>query len=196
MHRGDLAEAHYITPTSNLESIGRRGILSHRNAEKVAHESVAMPEVQDKRAKVVVPGGRPLHEYANLYINARNPMLYKRLGEHTRIVVLRISPSVIDIADAVVTDQNAASGWARFAPAPQGLAVVDEALTFAEFWTHPNQIEQWRHSSRMCAEILVPDRVPPGYVLGAYAMSKDIAQRVEDEHDWLHVKSNPKLFFK
>src|SRR5882762_2627504 len=97
MHRGDLREVHFISPIANLESIRARGILSHRHTETIPHESIAMPEVQDRRAKVVVPGGRPLHEYANLYVNARNPMLYKRSPEYAKIVVLRISASVIDL---------------------------------------------------------------------------------------------------
>src|SRR5262245_61322564 len=111
MHRGDLAEVHYIAPITNLASIRARGILSHRRVAAIKHDSIAMPQVQDIRAKVIVPGGRPLHEYVNLYINARNPMLYKRIPEHPNIVVLRISPSVIDLPGVVVSDQNAASGW-------------------------------------------------------------------------------------
>ena len=42
------------------------------------HVSVAMPAVQDRRARKIVPGGRRLHGYANLYICARNPMMFVR----------------------------------------------------------------------------------------------------------------------
>jgi hypothetical protein len=196
MHRGDLAELHYIAPIANLDSIRAHGILSHRRASSIEHDSVALQAVQDKRATVVVPRGRPLHEYANLYINARNPMLYKRLPEHSKIVVLRISPSVIDLPNVVVTDQNAASGWARFAAAPEGLGIVQEKFTFAEYWTHDDQIEQWQHSSRMCAEVLVPDRVRTGLILGAYVMSNEVADRARSEAPWLDVTVRPKLFFR
>jgi hypothetical protein len=70
MKREDLLELHYITPIDNVLSILRSGILSHRLAAQVAHKSVAMAEIQDRRKKVVVPNGMPLHEYANLYIAA------------------------------------------------------------------------------------------------------------------------------
>ena len=66
----ELEELHYITPLANLRSIIERGILSHQKAEKIVHRSVAMDEIQERRKKVVVPGGRPLHQYVNLYFHA------------------------------------------------------------------------------------------------------------------------------
>jgi hypothetical protein len=56
--------------------------------------------------------------------------------------------------------------------------IVDEDYTFADYWTHlDDQIEEWRHKSRMCAEILVPDVVPPQYIAGAYAVSEAFARK-------------------
>lgn len=75
MDRAKLRELHCITPIANIPSVLTAGILSHRRAAAVSHESVADPEIQARRARVRVPGGRPLHEYANLYITARNPMM-------------------------------------------------------------------------------------------------------------------------
>jgi len=77
MRREELEELHYISPIVNVSSILTHGILSHRRASKLPHQSVAMPEIQDRRRKVQVPKARPLHEYVNLYICARNPMMYK-----------------------------------------------------------------------------------------------------------------------
>src|SRR5438046_4685693 len=49
--------------------------------------SVAMPEIQERRENKRVPGGRMLHEYANMYFDAHNPMLskcrHRRSEEHT-----------------------------------------------------------------------------------------------------------------
>jgi hypothetical protein len=147
MKRTELNELCYIVPVSSVPSIMERGILSHRRAERVSHQTVALQEVQDRRASVVVPGGRPLHEYANLYICARNPMLRKRSNMHRDICVLRVDVKVIDSPDVVITDSNAASKYARFTPAPAGLAIVDRDRTFATWWTHDDQIEKWRHSA-------------------------------------------------
>ena len=59
----DVEELHYITHRANIASILERGILSHAAADKIAHTSVAMTEIQQRRSKVTVPKGRPLHHY-------------------------------------------------------------------------------------------------------------------------------------
>jgi ssDNA thymidine ADP-ribosyltransferase DarT-like protein len=169
MQRDDLQELHYIAPMQNLLSIMNLGLLSNRRSKAVDAISIALESVQDRRAVKRVPGGRPLHEYVNLYINAQNPMLFRRINMHGTICVLSVSPAVLDLPGVVVTDQNAASNYVRFAGGANGLAIVDGALTFAEFWTHPEDaIQEWRHKSAMCAEVLVPDVVPPRFVTGAY----------------------------
>jgi len=68
-----------------------------------------------------VPNGRALHEYANLYICPRNPMLLKKSDIHERICVLQVSVDVLDIPNVIVTDSNAASKYVSFRPAPGGV---------------------------------------------------------------------------
>ena len=87
-----------------------------------------MEEIQDRRKIKVVPGGRPLHEYVNLYFDARNPMLYKRRDQHLSICVLRIDPTVMELPGVVITDSNASSGYARFAAYPEGLHLIDKDI--------------------------------------------------------------------
>lgn len=197
MNRADLSELHYITPIANLTSILKHGILSNRRAAKLHHESVAKPEVQDIRAKVKVPGGRALHEYANLYICARNPMLYKRQDVHKSLCVLRVNTSVLDLAGVIITDQNAASDYRRFMAAPAGLSSIDEGMVFAEYWTHPDdQIAEWRHKSVKCAEVLVPDSVDPTYILGAYVSNAGSSEALAQQAPSLQVTINAHLFFR
>jgi hypothetical protein len=76
MKRQKIKELHYITHIDNMLSIWKHGILCHKLAYRLKHISVSMEEVQKKRANKKVPGGKPLHEYANLYFCARNPMLF------------------------------------------------------------------------------------------------------------------------
>ena len=159
MERDELQELHYIAPVYNVRSILRHGILSHRRAEKLPHESVAMQELQDRRVSKSVPGGKRLHEYANLYICGRNPMLYKRLDQHEQICVLSVSTDVLDLRGVVVTDRNAGSDYVQFRPAPGGLSIVNQELTFADSWTSADQIDYWRRKAAKCAEILVPAKL-------------------------------------
>jgi hypothetical protein len=79
-----LAEFQNITPLVNIPSILHNGILSHAQASKLPHYSVALQEVQDKRDQKQIPGGLALHEYANVYFHARNPMMSRRRNEALR----------------------------------------------------------------------------------------------------------------
>ncbi len=197
MNRDELSELHYITPIANIASIMQWGILSNRRVTKLQHQSVAKQEVQDLRAKVHVPGGRALHEYANLYICARNPMLYKRRSEHQSLCVLRVHTSVLDLPGVIITDQNAASDYRRFVAAPAGLAMIDRELVFADDWTHPNdQRAYYRHRSVKCAEVLVPDSVDPTYIFGAYVSCWWGQFDLIKEALGLQVTVNKHLFFQ
>ena len=173
MRQEELRELHYITPIGNVPSILLLGLLSHRLMQKVQHQSVADEQVQSIRAKKVVPGRRPLHDYVNLYICARNPMMYKRHGCHANLCVLRVSRAVLDLPDVVITDQNAASSYASFWPSPKGLSHVDADMVFAERWTDPDPVTYWRRKDAKCAEVLVPKRVDPRFVEGAYVSGSE-----------------------
>jgi len=120
MKRNELEELHYITTIRNVPSIMSKGILSHKRVKKINHNSVAMEVIQERREKKVVPGGRPLHEYVNLYFHPRNPMLYVRQSHHIDLCILRVSTQVLDLPGVVIADSNASSDYARFAPAVRG----------------------------------------------------------------------------
>jgi hypothetical protein len=196
MTRADLHELGYIAPISTVPSILQNGILSHKRAEKVAHESIGLQGVADLRAAKVIPGGCALHEYANLYISPRNPMMLKRRELHEQTCVLRVSANVIDLPGVLITDSNAASKYVNFGPAPDGLAIVDRDRTFAESWTHDDQIEQWRHSAQKCAEVLVPDMVPVSYVSGAFVSCDASRAHLQRLAPGLPITIDPHLFFQ
>lgn len=156
-----VVELQCIMPIANLASVLANGILSYERAAQLQHHSVAMQPVQDKRDQKRVPQGLRLHQYANLYFHARNPMLYKRLNEAPHLCVLSVSTDVLGLDGAVITDCNAASDWVRFLH-PRQWAAVDFDDVFAEDWRHPgNPPRYYQHKSRKCAEVLVPHRVAP-----------------------------------
>jgi hypothetical protein len=196
VRREELAELHYITPIVNIPSICQRGVLSHCRAQEIEHETVAMKEIQDRRAKVVIPNGRPLHEYANLYICARNPMMYKRRHRHAVLCVLRISTELLDLSGVVISDGNAASKYVRFAPAPDGLAIVNRVLTFAENWNHENPIQKYQGASAKGAEVLVPDFIPPKFLMGIYVSCDKALAQFNALGVKLQAEINGHLFFQ
>ncbi len=176
MNLSDLEELHYITPIANVESIIALGILSNREIRrrKVKEVSVAAEEIQERRAPKVLPGGKPLHEYVNLYICARNPMMYRRRSKHLEIYVLRLSTNVLNLPNVVIADGNAASDYTAFWSSPSGLAKIDKETVFAEFWTDPDPIVRLHNTRVKCAEVLVPDRVKPDLLFGAYVSSPEV----------------------
>jgi hypothetical protein len=195
MKREELTELHYITPIVNVPSVLRLGILSHRRTDRVPHESAALESVQARRESKHVPGGRPLHDYVNLYICARNPMLCLRRQAHERLCVLNVHVSVLDLPRVVIADRNAASDYVRFGPAPEALARIDASRVFAGYWTHPDRIEEWRRKSFKCAEVLVPDRVAPGYVLGARVSCEAARVSLTGVAPGLNVQVDAHFFF-
>ena len=122
-------------------------------------------------------------------------MLYKRLDQRDQLCVLSISPDVLDLAGVVITDGNASGDYVRFAAAPAGLRIVNQELTFAEYWTDADVIQYYRKKSAKCAEVLVPHCVEPRYLLGAYVWSEELCQRLQADMAALRVEVNSHLFF-
>ena len=149
-----VTELHCIMPMTNIGTVMTHGILSHERAAKLAHRSVALQPVQDRRDQKQVPGGLKLHQYANLYFHARNPMLFRRLSEATDLCVLRVSIGVLETSGVVITDCNAASDYARFLALSQA-SVLNFDDIYAMDWRHPDdEVAYRRHKSRKCAEVL------------------------------------------
>jgi hypothetical protein len=200
LKREELQELHYITPIKNVISIMAQGILSNRLAAKIGHKSCASQAIQQRRVKVIVPNGKPLHDYANLYFNARNPMMYALKDNHDELAVLGIMPTVLDIPGVVISDRNASRDYTLFRPVPDGLEMIDKERTFAEIWTQPNPIAQYEHKGVMCAEVLVPDRISADYVLKAYVSSdtsyKTLTAMVASSACELEVVIHGYLFFR
>jgi len=202
--RARIQELHFITPIGNVPSILQHGILCHRDAATKAHASIAMPEVQAIRATVRVPDGtprgRPLHSYANLYVHARNPMMYVRSSQHESTCVLRISPNVLDLPGTVIADGNAGSrgGYTLFAPMPAGLDALDPDLVLSRYWTSPtgDYFNYCERKRKRCAEVLVPDRVPPEYVIGAWVSGEVARVALLAASFKLPITIDPDMFFR
>lgn len=191
-----VVELHCIMPIANVQSVLEHGILSYEGAARLKHKSVAMQPVQDRRDQKRVPQGLRLHQYANLYFHARNPMLYKRLDEAESLCVLLLSTNVLNLPGTVITDCNAASDYVRFLP-PSHWRLVNFDDVFADDWRHPgNPGRYYQHRSRKCAEVLVPHRVPPDRLIGARVISQVAMARLAAEAPDLPRIVDPPLFFQ
>ena len=155
-----------------------------------------MQVVQDRRDQKRVPQGLRLHQYANLYFHARNPMLFKRLSEASNLCVLAVSAEVLKISGTVITDCNAASDWVRFL-APSQWQMIDFDDVFASDWRNPGDARRfWQNKSRKCAEVLVPHCVTPNLLLGAYVVDVQAQARVQAVAPGLQTHVDPVMFFR
>ncbi len=191
MERARVRELHNIAHVENAPSILNHGILCHQRAARLQHQSVADEDVQARRAATRVPGGLPLHRYACLYVDARNAMLYRLLGT-APLTVLAIDPEVLDLPGVIVSDRNAASGTARFRPAVEGIATLDEGEVYAEWWNDSRDARQKR-----CAEVLVPERIDPIMIRHAYVPDNEAARDLQRivGREALEIRVNAYLFF-
>jgi ssDNA thymidine ADP-ribosyltransferase, DarT len=194
MEFSDIHELHYITHIENLTSIKERGILSHSLAQQINHTKIDMQEVQDRREIKRVPGGQKLHEYANLYFNARNPMLYKRKNMYLDICVLRVKVDVLDLPGVVVVTGNAASDYIAFFPARRGIEKIQKEFVFARSWKDDDAIKGFQKKAAICAEVLVPDFIPKELIIGAYISCDAVVKKIGDQA--LQLNINPDLFFR
>ncbi|MBU2325547.1 MAG: DUF4433 domain-containing protein [Gammaproteobacteria bacterium] len=187
-------------PIDNLPSVKQRGILSHDRAKPVPHASVAKQEIQDRRVGKTVPNGMRLHQYANLYFCARNPMLYLRQEAHGNLCVIRVKLAVLDLPGVVISDQNAASDWVRFYSYPDGLGRINFDYVFADWWSDDHEPTMWRKKATKCAEALIPNVVNPEYISGFYTCDEQTKRKVDgvlNQLNWgLPTTINSHLFFR
>jgi len=196
LKRADVKELYYITPIANVVFIMQHGILSNELSKKVPHDSLAMEEIQDKRKNKRIPGAKKLHEYANLYFDAHNPMLSKRRNQNNQICILRVNPSVLDLPDVIISDRNAASNWVRFNSVIDGLAGLDKNKIYAKYWTNANnRYDLWEKKLIKCAEVLIPDRVETKYVIGAYVANQTALKALQKLGIQLTASIRNDIFF-
>jgi hypothetical protein len=192
-----VVEFHNIMPQENIPSVLQFGILSNEAAAKIEHRSIALIEAQAKRDVKQVPGGLKLHQYANLYFHARNPMMYKRREEAPNLCVLRVSPNILNVAGVVLADRNAAGNprWVRFL-APHQWHELNFDYIFARSWTDPDCFAYYEKKRAKCAEVLVPYKVEPSFLLGAYVVDASAAAKLERLGFSLPIAIEPDMFFQ
>lgn len=184
----------YIVVAENIPSILERGILSHVGAMDVAHTSVANPEVQDRRAAVILPSGRRLHEYANLYFWARNAMMYL-LRDKPSLCILKVSPAVIDLDGAYYSTKNSSAAGVEFHPCGGDFEHLERESLYAGSWVTDGVVDDDRRQ-RMQAELLVPDHIPTRYVTGVFFNSDVQRDRLQPFTGHLDRIVRPGLFFQ
>ena len=191
-----VTEFHSIMPMANVASVMERGILCREFAARLKRKPIALQSLPDQNRQGHVPGGLKLNQYARLYFDARNPLLFKLKGEAKPLCVLSVSVNALDIRGVVLADRDAASDYVRFfAPAQWSLLRFDDI--FAQDWQDRDDlVARWRHEALKGTELLAPECVEPEFVIGAYVASETAREQLKETGFQRWIAVDPWLFFR
>lgn len=189
----------YITHVENVPSILRHGILSHRlvEAEKIPFTPIYDSEIVNNRKSRLTPDRKSLWEYANVYFQARNPMMYRVIHEKSKrdLAVIGVLPAVLRLPHVTITDGNAANNPTQFFNASEGLRVIEGQwkVIQSDWW---NVLDGSKR--KIMAECLVVDRIPAEYIHTVFVADHDTKKRVEGliRPSTIPVVPEPNIFFQ
>lgn len=186
---------YYIAHVSNLRSILELGILSHEEVikQQLASKSIYDEKIVSKRKDKTTPADLSLWAYANVYFQARNPMLYRVLHEESKdsIMVLQISPDIFAADGAFITDGNAAGSQTIFHPANQnGLKMLDAKIFKRNYWSENDDSKR-----KIMAELLIPKMIPAGKITSIYVATEEAQLKVEKISKSIQAIVQPESFF-
>jgi O-acetyl-ADP-ribose deacetylase (regulator of RNase III) len=190
----------YITHINNLPSILQYGILSHRQVEsrKIPFTPVYNPDIVANREQRLTPDKKSLWDYANVYFQPRNPMLYKVISETDKknVVIVGINPQIVSVKGAFISLGNAASPLSPILDAEKGLQIIN-----GEYWQIINS-DWWKTEDgtkrKIMAECLIPDRIPPTEIHSVYVTNSAVADtiRLRELPHHVSVVVEPHMFFQ
>ena len=195
---------YYITHIDNLKPILKTGILSRSQIKDDRSmlvkfglakgiKSIHSEDIVQKRKKKKF-NNKSLWDYVNLYFQPRNPMLYvvtTKKFQAGDIVVLQINSDVINSADILITDGNAASDNTQFfTDIKQGLTALTQEQFNKKYWTESDDARR-----KIMAELLVYNHIPREKIIGIYTANEEAASKIRKEMGPLNVIPNSEMFF-
>lgn len=163
---------YYITHFENVSSILHRGILSHSQIEHsgICHKSIYNNSVIDRRSDKIVIFQKRLWDFANLYFQPRNAMLYSLVNgfpPKEDLAILCIKPSILTRENVFITDGNAASNDSKIFSSKDEdfkdkLKSIREQVD-NDWWKKDDGSKR-----KIMAECLVLNKVHPSYIHSIY----------------------------
>lgn len=191
---------YYITHIDNIPSILDRGILCHREIEeaKIQFISIYDIDIVSHRKNIKLPDGRSLWDFANLYFQPRNAMLYrvaffsgKKIEE---IAIIGLKVSILDREDILITTGNAASPYTEILSKKESQKYIKNIREKVdkEWWAFEDGSKR-----ELMAECLVPERVSPEYISEIYVPNYEALKKLQSKIAGANIPiiPEPTLFF-
>ncbi len=199
MKRRSVQWLYYITHVDNITSMLTRGIYSHERieAEKIPFTRIYDEGIVSNRHSITVPDGRNLWHFANVYFQARNPMLYRVIHERKEddIAVVALRPELLERPDVYITTGNAAHSSSDILypdEAKKHLSQIVKDSVELEWWNAEDGSKR-----KIMAECLVPDVIPPAMIQTIYVAKSKTRQKVNEMagRTGIPVILEPAMFF-
>ncbi len=197
-----LRGLYYITHINNLASILEKGILSHNliERERIQHTAIYHEEIIALRKSKTTPDGRSLWDFANLYFQPRNAMLYRVLfysgASRDDVIVIGVKGSILNRKDIFITTGNAASYGSQILPIKEGRKIIKNIRKDVdrEWWANEDGSKR-----KLMAECLVPEKVSPEYIQEIYVPSWKSTEKVKGILSSISINipviPEPEIFF-
>jgi hypothetical protein len=193
----DIKGLYYITHIDNIPSILSNGILSHGyvQSHEINYRAIYDTEIVSNRKLKTTPDGKSLWEFANVYFQPRNPMLFRVVHEKgpNEIVVLELDPRILEAPGAYITNGNAANNATEFFDYKDGIREI------ATIWNTING-EWWNSMDgskrKIMAECLVPMMIPASFIHSIFVANHEVAKKARSfVAGEIHIIPEPTMFF-
>ncbi len=199
MQKPDIRNLYYITHIDNLPTILEKGILSHERIEddQVQPARIYNTDIVNSRKEKTTPSQKSLWSYANLYFQARNPMMYRVVHEKGAkdLAVVNVTKEILQTPGIFITDGNAANAPTQFHLPSNGLKALQQQWKIVqnEWW---NTLDGSKR--KIMAECLVPNSVGPEFINSVYVADEETRTRVSKmiAPRSIPIIPEPKMFFQ
>lgn len=197
--RPDIKNLFYITHINNVQSMLQHGILAHAlvEARSLPCTRIYDTQIVTHRRERITPDGKSLWQFANLYFQPRNPMLYRVVHEQRKqdIAILGIRPDILRYPDCFVSTGNAASLPSSILPAEAGLDAIFAMwdVIQSEWWNADDGSKR-----KIMAECLVAGQIPPELIQTIYVADHATAERLRCDlpETSVPIVPEPHMFFQ
>ena len=194
----------FITHIDNLSSILERGILSPDLVKKlkIKYTPIYSEKIVGKREYKMACGKR-LSEFAHVYFNPRNAMLWQVLHDHPPRKII-VTESTLNVSNdgICIADRNAAKDDVGFMNSYNYYKIIPkiekETLPIGRRWQSGKSWAVDDSKGKIMAECLVPDKIPPEHFKFIHVYTHDVKAEIIPklyEQPHLDIIVNPFMFF-
>jgi hypothetical protein len=193
---------YYILHINNLKEVLEKGIYSHNKVLElgIKPEMISNSEVMELRKGRKIEGEKTLWDYANVYFQARNPMLWTIIKKYgvENIVVLGLRPTIHNLEGVRIANGNAArlseTGIFPKSQLKEVFNSIRKELNF-EYWKEGDDSKR-----KIMAECLVPDNIPSEYINSIFVANNVVRDKIigmlGSKHMRYGIITHPNSFFQ